>query len=390
MVKEGKKAMCKSNDLFDVNGADKLNEQCVSEREEIIKYHAKNPKCLFFISLSGSKDSQAQYIKVRSMVPKERIVVIHANLGAVEHDGVIEHIKGTIDHELHVVKNEHKDFIQMVLARGMFPSPKFRQCTSDLKTGPIFKFIRKYMKEHGYTTGFNVSGLRAEESTGRAMKNPLWVNKSLTLASGARTVFDWMPIFHYSEFDVYEAIRQAGQKPHPAYGDRAEGGVQGNSRLSCILCIMGSKSDLERGANNYKDHYHEMVALENVTGHTMFGKSKIVHTDRKFVKGEPLGEGKVTLCIPNTNKRAVMPYKCTVFIPVPLSDKIGAPIDELLVTRHQRRLTELRASTMQAEAERKELKENKKKLAASAIGSRNKKRDTSTIDFLESFDMTAQ
>ena len=136
------------------------------------------------------------------------------------------------------------------------------------------------MKEHGYTTGFNVSGLRAEESTGRAMKNPLWVNKSLTLASGARTVFDWMPIFHYSEFDVYEAIRQAGQKPHPAYGDRAEGGVQGNSRLSCILCIMGSrKSDLERGANNYKDHYHEMVALENVTGHTMFGKSKIVHTE---------------------------------------------------------------------------------------------------------------
>ena len=110
----------------------------------------------------------------------------------------------------------------------------------------------------------------------------------------------------------------------------------------------------------------------------------------KFVKGEPLGEGKVTLSIPNTNKRAVMPYKCTVFIPVPLSDKIGAPIDELLVSRHQRRLTELRASTMQAEAERKELKENKKKLAASAIGSRNKKRDTSTIDFLESFDMTAQ
>ena len=94
----------KSNDLFDVNGADKLNEQCVSEREEIIEYHAKNPKCLFFISLSGGKDSQAQYIKVQSMVPKERIVVIHANLGAVEHDGVIEHIKGTIDHELHVEK----------------------------------------------------------------------------------------------------------------------------------------------------------------------------------------------------------------------------------------------------------------------------------------------
>ncbi|MGO2168723.1 phosphoadenosine phosphosulfate reductase domain-containing protein [Pseudoalteromonas sp.] len=380
--------MC-NNDLFDVNGAGKLTEKSILEREEIIKYHAKNPKTAFFSSTSGGKDSMAMHIKLKSMVPADRIIVVHADLGVVEHDGVIHHIENTIDEELHVVRNEYKDFIGMVLLRDMFPSAKFRQCTSDLKIGPIYSFIRRVMKEKGFTHGFNCSGLRAEESTGRAMKNPLWINKALTLTSGARTVFDWMPIFHYSESDVYEAIRQAGQKPHPAYGDRPEGGVDGNSRLSCRFCILGSIGDLTRAADKYTDHYHEMVALERVVDHTMFGKSKVIQTDRKLAKGEALGGGKVTKCIENTGKRAIMPFKCTVFIPIPLDEKIGAPIDELLVRRHQQRLEALRTQLKSEAAARKEAKTAKRKLAASAIGSRNTKRDESTIDFLESFDLTA-
>ena len=47
-------------------------------------------------------------------------------------------IKDTIDHEFFVVQ-AGKTFFDMVEHRQMFPSPKNRQCTSDLKRGPIAK-----------------------------------------------------------------------------------------------------------------------------------------------------------------------------------------------------------------------------------------------------------
>ena len=42
-----------------------------------------------------------------------RIVFIHANLGVVEHPGIMDHIKKYIpkESEIYVVKNENKDFI---------------------------------------------------------------------------------------------------------------------------------------------------------------------------------------------------------------------------------------------------------------------------------------
>lgn len=375
--------MCKNSDLFDINGVNKLTEECISEREAIIMHHAKNPKSIAYISHSSGKDSQACYELVMKLFPKERIVVIHAALGTVEHNGVIEHINDTIEHPLEVVRNERKDFIGMVLLRKMFPSPKYRQCTSDLKTSPIYKFIRAHMTENGYTHGFNVTGLRAEESAKRAMKNPLWINKDLTLTSGKRTVFDWMPIFHYSEQDVYQAIKESGKNPHPAYGNRHEGGRDGNDRLSCVFCIMSSALDLSRGAAKYVDHYHEMVALERVVDHTMYGRTKTIHTDRAYSKGDALGEGTVVTSEKNTSKRAIMPYKNVIFIKVPLDEKIGAPIDELLVQRHMKRLKALQVELELVVEKEKQEKAEKKRKAACVIGSKNKNRDTTTIDFIE-------
>lgn len=377
--------MCQNSDLFDINGVDKLNEDCVAQREELIKYHAKNEKAVFFQSHSGGKDSDASYETLKKLVPHDRIVVIHANLGAVEHNGVVEHIKSNIEHPLHIVKNELKDFIEMVLVRGMFPSSQFRECTSTLKTNPIDKFIRSYMKDHGYTHGFNVSGLRAEESAKRAMKNPLWINKRLTLTSGQRQVFDFMPVFHMTTQMVFDTIKAAGKRAHSAYGDRPEGGVNGNTRLSCIFCIMSNVNDLAHGAANYKDHYHEMIALEIVVDHTMFGKTRIIHSDVKHPKGTALSDGVVTKSKKNISSRAVMPYKNTVFIKVPLHEKIGAPVDWMLVKRHVKRLQDLKASLEREVIERKMSKDREKAVKAAKVGSKNKNRDESTIDFISEF-----
>jgi DNA sulfur modification protein DndC len=373
---------CATSDLFDINGKSKLSNECVAERESIIAHHAKNPKAAFYFSHSAGKDSAAAYEIVKAIVPAKQLFVIHATLGAVEHQGVISYIEDNIDQELFVVNNPKKDFIDMVLLRTMFPSPKFRECTSTLKTGPIFKFIRAHMKNNNFNVGFNISGLRSEESTMRAKKNPLWLNKELSKAG--RTVFDWMPAFHLTTSEVFETIAKAGKIPHHAYGDYYDNEQRKNQRLSCVFCIMGSLNDLILGAINYPQHYVEMIALERVTGHTMFGRSKVVHTDRKMKKGDLLGAGKVISSEENTSKRAIMAYKNKTFIPVPLNEKTGVPFDEIAVKREIIRLEARQKTLREMVAFDKAEAAAKKAAKAKRIGSKSKKRDDSTMDWVES------
>src|SRR5690606_16179960 len=148
---------------------------------------------IFYISHSGGKDSQAMYALVRRVVPHDQIVVVHATLGEVEWPGVIEHIESNIAHPLNVVR-AGKTFLGMVENRGKWPSAAYRQCTSDLKRGPIFKFIRNDLKARGATIAINCMGLRAEESAARARRKPLAYNQMESLP-GKRDVWDWLPVF---------------------------------------------------------------------------------------------------------------------------------------------------------------------------------------------------
>ena len=97
---------------------------------------------------------------------------------------------------LTVVRNPKRTYLEMVERRGMFPSPKFRQCTSDLKRSPIEKFIRTLP----HKMIVNCIGIRAEESHSRSRLAPLAVNASLTTRH--RTVYNWLPIFDESLADV--------------------------------------------------------------------------------------------------------------------------------------------------------------------------------------------
>ena len=225
---------------------------------------------IFYCSHSGGKDSQAMYTMLSKVVPANQIVVVHANLGSVEWSGVIGHIEDNINHELNVVA-AGKTFLGMVEKRGMWPSPAYRQCTSDLKTGPIMKFIRNDLKTRGTTLAVNCMGLRAEESTARAKKVAFEINKKASVNKRVqRTVYNWLPIFEMLEGEVFDTIYDAGQKPFWAYGERGEL----NSRLSCVFCIMGSRNDLQHGARENPKLFKQYVDLENKIGHTMFMKGK--------------------------------------------------------------------------------------------------------------------
>jgi DNA sulfur modification protein DndC len=149
--------------------------------------------------------------------------------------------------------------------RGMWPSAAYRQCTSDLKRGPIFKFIRNDLKARGATIAINCMGLRAEESNARAKREPLRYNKQESCAS-KREVYDWLPLFYMSTKEIFAIIKEAGQKPFWAY--------ENNERLFCVFCIMGRFNDLRHGAEKNPELYRKYVELEKRIGHTTFTKGK--------------------------------------------------------------------------------------------------------------------
>ncbi len=234
----------------------------------------------FYVSHSGGKDSLATYAFVCEQVPSDRITVIHANLGEVEWDGIIEHIEANIEHPLNVVSaifkdGSPKDFLGMVRRRHQkypdtpcWPSPKYRTCTSDLKVGPIDKFIKADMKRRGITVAVNVMGLRAEESDNRAKKPALKLNDRFTAPTLGRQVYDWLPIKDWKERRVFDYVAAKGMKQHHAYAD-------GNSRLSCQFCIMGCTGDLQNAARQNPELLQKYIDMEAETGYTMFASGSL-------------------------------------------------------------------------------------------------------------------
>ncbi len=220
---------------------------------------------LVAISTSGGKDSQAMTILLSRIVPRDRLVAVHAPLGEVEWPGTIEHIRATLPPGVPLILApvaSGKTLLDRVEERGKWPDPARRWCTSDYKTGPIERELRRYLKANPRFGGRIVStmGMRAEESPARARKPPWTLNERNSRAG--RTWFDWLPIFDLTERDVFRVIRDAGQSPHPAY-------AMGMSRLSCVFCIMASRADLHTAAQLQPALYARYSDLERRIGHTL-------------------------------------------------------------------------------------------------------------------------
>mgnify|MGYP003126104128 CR=1 FL=1 len=240
----------------------------LQEKQKIADLAAQG--AIFYCSHSGGKDSQAMHIALSMIIPQEQIVIVHADLGAIEWRGVQDHIAETTGQAVNVV-SAGKSFFDMVRHRAAtrpdvpaWPSSATRQCTSDLKRDPIHTFIRRDMKARGASLAVNCTGLRAAESAARRRKPSLSVNARLSKAG--RKVYEYLPIQHMTDRQVFALIHLAGQKPFWAY--------RKNQRLSCVFCIMGSDNDLRHGAQQRPDLYQDYLDLEAETGWTMFnGKS---------------------------------------------------------------------------------------------------------------------
>lgn len=224
---------------------------------------------LFVANHSGGKDSQAMLIKLLEVVPASQLLVVHASLGEIEWDGALELAeKQATDAGLpFIVARAEKSFLDMVERRfaarpdvPSFPSAQHRQCTSDLKRGPIEREVRRYLKARGLTLVVNCTGIRAAESAQRAKVEVFKLHAGNSVAG--RTWYDWAPIHSMSTAEVFATIAAAGQDAHPAY-------AAGNERLSCVFCIMGSRGDIARGAKARPELFAKYVELEQRTGYTM-------------------------------------------------------------------------------------------------------------------------
>lgn len=224
---------------------------------------------LFVSNHSGGKDSQAMLIKLMQIVPNKQLLVVHASLGIVEWPGAMELAEQQAANDnlpFIVAKASNKTFLSMVQRRfeerpdvPSWPSAKHRQCTSDLKRGPIQREVRRHAKEHGFKLVVNCLGLRAEESPGRAKRQSF---SRMGISNSVLTWYEWLPIHELTTEQVFSTIRSAGQEPHYAY-------ALGNERLSCVFCIMASKGDMQNGAKHNPELLEEYHQLEQRTGYTM-------------------------------------------------------------------------------------------------------------------------
>jgi DNA sulfur modification protein DndC len=220
---------------------------------------------LFVVNHSGGKDSQAMLIKVRELVPAAQLLVVHAVLPEVDWDGCEAHARATSAGLEFVSVRAGKTFFQMVEHRQNWPSPQYRQCTSDLKRGPLEKAIRHHLKARGLSLIVNCMGLRGEESCQRARAEVFKLNAKNSKAG--REWYDWLPIHDMSTEEVFAVIAGAGQEPFWVY-------KAGLSRASCSFCIMASKADLQVAARLRADLYARYVAVEKAIGKTVFMKNK--------------------------------------------------------------------------------------------------------------------
>ena len=220
---------------------------------------------LVSISTSGGKDSQAMTILLARIVPRDQLVAVHAPLGEIEWPGTIDHILATLPEGVPLILASvasGKTLLDRVEERRMWPSNSIRWCTSDYKTGPIQRELRRYLKAHPRFGGrvVNAMGMRADESPARARKIPWRRNERMSVAG--REVFDWLPVFDFSTDDVFRVIRDAAQSPHWAY-------TAGMSRLSCCFCILASRADLRWAAELRPSLYRRYAELEDRIGHTL-------------------------------------------------------------------------------------------------------------------------
>jgi 3'-phosphoadenosine 5'-phosphosulfate sulfotransferase (PAPS reductase)/FAD synthetase len=279
----------------------------ISTSRNLAEYH------VWLLNLSGGKDSQELLRAVVELADqlgmRDRLVLVHADLGRMEWEGTRELVEEWAEHyglPLHIVRREidgvPQDLLEQIQQRGKFPDSARRYCTSDHKRGPVRKLMTALAKIHRAVFHgeqiriLNIMGMRADESPARAKRSEFShegsrtcpcsqcrfrasldqtaikkafaavkvpMPKALKVGSGAsntrRHVDEWLPIHSWSEEDVWAGIEASGTRTHWAY--------KYMPRLSCRFCVLASKSALVTSAKLNPELAQEYADVETEIGH---------------------------------------------------------------------------------------------------------------------------
>lgn len=220
---------------------------------------------IILVNSSAGKDSQAMldYLAelARAAGVKERLIVVHCDLGRMEWPGTKELAEKQAAHyglRFEVVANK-KTLLDRVRERKQWPDAARRFCTSELKTGQVTKLIVRLTREAGrFIRILNCLGMRAEESPARAKKPVFGIEKDAT--NSKHHTDRWLPIHSWSVDEVWARIKASGVPHHYAY-DR------GMPRLSCCFCILASRGALVLSARLNPELASEYAQLEAEINH---------------------------------------------------------------------------------------------------------------------------
>lgn len=283
--------------------------------KEVIAAAIKKGAVLFG-SVSGGKDGQAMVnVLVEQDMPP--IALVHADLGSMEWPQSMEMCRKQAARYLLplvvVRRHDGKGLLEHMRARMLklmgrnipfWPSSASRYCTSDTKREPI----NKYLRNCGEDFVISCEGIRAEESSGRAKKNPLTIRENITSTyykgmtveeaiaaykPGKRLALTWFPIFNYTLDEVwgtentnaYEldlarhyykelGVVQIWWPFHPAY-------VFGNDRVNCMFCVLGSPNDLQVAADHNPELLDELIEMQEESGFTFKNKFSLTALSRR-------------------------------------------------------------------------------------------------------------
>jgi 3'-phosphoadenosine 5'-phosphosulfate sulfotransferase (PAPS reductase)/FAD synthetase len=235
---------------------------------------------VILVNSSAGKDSQAMLdylvrLADEQGVSREKFVVVHCDLGRVEWAGTKELAAEQSAHyglRFEVVTRELGDLLTQVeqrheanLAKGKsqapWPSSTARWCTSDQKTAQVLKLITRLTAELSHLGRqvriLNCLGIRAQESVARAKKAGF--EKDPKACNGKRDVDRWLPIFGWSEEQVWDCIHASGVRYHEAY-------EVGMERLSCCFCVLATRKDLTIAAKHNPELIAEYATVERRVG----------------------------------------------------------------------------------------------------------------------------